>query len=231
MTQNVKTMDEWIAHLFQNNDLLRMGHCQQREGLNLGMGWLYYGLTRLFRPQKVVVIGSWRGFTPLVFSKALADNAEGGSVYFIDPSLADDFWKEGEKVRAYFQGYGAENIQHFLMTTQEFTESEVYQSLDDVGMVFIDGLHTEEQARFDFEAFEGKIFNKGLFLFHDSLSTAKVKSQDLYSPELHYERRVKFFIDTLKQKPDFQVFDLPFAKGLTMVRKVVSQPFPEEGSP
>jgi predicted O-methyltransferase YrrM len=213
-------MNEWIVQLFQNKDLLRMGHCQQLEDLNLGMGWLYYGLTRLIRPQKVVVIGSWRGFAPLIFSKALADNAEKGVVYFIDPSLADDFWNDRNRVQDHFQRYGVNNIQHFLMTTQEFVESDEYNALNDPGIVFIDGLHTEDQARFDFEAFENKIAENGIFFFHDSLSTVKIKCQDLYSPKLHYERRVKYFIDTLKVNTQWQVFDFPFANGLTLVRKL-----------
>ena len=213
-------MNAWIRQLFQNKDLLRMGHCQQFENLNLGMGWLYYGLTRLFQPQKVVVIGSWRGFAPLMFSKALADNNDKGLVYFIDPSLADDFWKDGKKVQDYFRSYQAHNIQHFLMTTQEFVKSDVYKSLDEVGIVFIDGMHTEAQARFDYEAFESKIADNGLILFHDSLSTDKVNSPKLYSSTTRYERRVRYFVDTLKSNKELQVFDLPFAFGLTLVRKV-----------
>jgi len=47
-------MDKWITRLFENTDLLRMGHCQQLEDLNLGMGWLYYGLTRLIRPKTLL---------------------------------------------------------------------------------------------------------------------------------------------------------------------------------
>ena len=220
-------MNEWISQLFQNKDLLRMGHCQQLEDLNLGMGWLYYGLTRLIRPQTIVVIGSWRGFTPLIFSKALADNAENeGLVYFIDPSLADDFWKDSQKVQDYFHSYGAHNIRHFLMTTQEFVESDAYISLENPGIVFIDGLHTEEQASFDFEAFEKKITENGLFFFHDSLSTAKTKSRRLYSPQLHYQRGVKFFIETLKLNPKWQVFDIPLANGLTLVQKNVQSVSP-----
>ena len=73
--------------------------------LNLGMGWLYYGLARLIRPTRVVVIGCWRGFAPLVFGKALADNAEGGTVTFIDPSLIDDTWANPEEVQTWFNRY------------------------------------------------------------------------------------------------------------------------------
>jgi len=220
-------MNDWIGQLFQNKDLLRMGHCQQLQDLNLGMGWLYYGLTRLLRPKHVVVIGSWRGFSPLIFSKALADNAEReGVVYFIDPSLVDDFWKDSGNVRDYFHSYGAHNIRHYLMTTQEFVETDAYHSLEKPGIVFIDGLHTEDQAQFDFEAFKNKIAENGLFLFHDSLSTAKTKSRDLYSPALQYQRSVKFFLETLKVNREFQVFDIPLANGLTLVQKIVQSVSP-----
>ena len=171
-------------------------------------------------PKKVVVIGSWRGFTPLVFGKALRDNTEGGVVYFIDPSLADDFWKDRNRVQGYFENYGANNIQHYLMTTQEFVESDEYQALDNLGIVFIDGLHTEEQVHFDYEAFEYKISENGMFLFHDSISIYKSSGRRLYSPEQSYERRVKFFIDKLKLNPQLQVLDFPFAKGLTLVRNI-----------
>jgi len=79
----------------------------------------------------------------------LADNTEGGEVHFIDPSMVDDFWKDPATVKEHFEGFGVENIRHYLMTTQQFIEPEPYRALDEVGIVFIDGLHTEEQARFD----------------------------------------------------------------------------------
>lgn len=194
-----------------------MGHCQRSEDLNLGMGWLYYGMTRLIRPKQIVVIGSWRGFTPLVFGKAMADNSEGGIVHFIDPSMVDDFWKDPAGVQSHFERFGVTNIQHYLMTTQQFTESEPYRALDEVGIVFIDGLHTEEQARFDYEAFKHKTASDGVFLFHDSIDLSKTNW--LYPPGLAYERSVKHFIEKLKSTEGIQVFDFPFAKGLTLVQR------------
>lgn len=210
-------MDEWIAQLFENKELLQMGHCQRLEDLNLGMGWLYYGLTRLIRPEKVVVIGSWRGFSPLIFGKALADNIEGGKVHFIDPSLVDDFWQDPQKVQEHFEDCGIDNISHYKMTTQQFVESEAYRILDNIGLVFIDGLHTAEQARIDYEAFQDRISENGVFLFHDSITISTTNW--LYSPDNAYERRVVDFIDNLKRNAQLQVLDLPFAKGLTIVRK------------
>jgi predicted O-methyltransferase YrrM len=209
-------MKEWIHTLFETKDLLRMGHYQRAEDANLGLGWLYYALARILRPSTIVVIGSFRGFAPLVFSKALADNSEGGQVWFIEPSLVDDFWKDSLAVRKFFGEFGASNIEHFLMTTQQFVMSEKYHLLAEVGIVFVDGYHSEEQARFDYQAFQDRLSAEGIVLFHDSV---RVRTSKMYGPDRLYEHRVKYFVDSLKNDPTLQVFDLPFGDGITLVRR------------
>jgi predicted O-methyltransferase YrrM len=194
-----------------------MGHLQRAGDLNLGLGWIYYGLARTIRPRTVVVIGSYRGFVPLVLGKALADNEEGGEVVFIDPSFVDDFWKDAEAVRNHFARHQVTNIRHFLMTTQDFVRSQAYESLGSLGMVFIDGHHSEEQARFDFEAFESRLAPGGMALFHD---TAGYRVSRMHGPERTYQHRVKDYVDSLKTDPRLQVFDVPFGDGVTMVRKI-----------
>ena len=210
-------MKDWIAKLFDCRDLTRMGHLQRIEDANLGLGWIYYGLARVIRPKTVVVIGSYRGFVPLVLGKALADNQDGGRVVFIDPSFVDDFWKNPQAVREHFARFEVTNVEHFLMTTQQFVRSEAHRSLDRLGMVFVDGYHSEEQARFDYEAFEGLLDADGIILLHDSL---RCDISRFYGAERPYERRVKCFVDELKQDMRLQVFDLPFDQGVTLVRKL-----------
>lgn len=210
-------MKSWIAKLFEQSDLLRMGHGQRAEDLNLGLGWLYYALARVVRPRHAVVIGSHRGYVPLVIARALQDNLEPGEVTFIDPSLVDSFWADPEAVRRYFVEHGADNIRHFRMTTQEFVETEAYRTLEEVGLVFIDGYHSEEQARLDYGAFEGRLGPRGFALFHDSMV---VRDDKVYGAEKAYEMRVKYFMDQLKADSRLQVMDLPFGvSGLTLVRK------------
>jgi predicted O-methyltransferase YrrM len=209
-------VEDWIKTLFASPDLLKMGHLQRAADHNLGLGWLYYGLTRVLRPDRVVVIGSYRGFTPLVFGRALSENLESGEVIFIDPSWVDDFWRDPQAVRAYFESFGVCNIRHYLMTTQQFVESEAYRGLENVGIVFIDGHHTEEQAEFDFLAFEPLLETSGMVLFHDS---AKIRKSKIYGTDHTYERTVKRLTDRLEQRPDLQVLDLPFGSGVTLVRR------------
>ena len=209
-------MKDWVAKLFEFPELTRMGHFQRIEDSNLGLGWIYYGLARAIRPKKVVVIGSYRGFVPLVLGKALADNGDQGEVIFIDPSLVDDFWKDPEAVQKHFQRFGVTNIQHFLMTTQQFAQSDAYHSLERLGMVFVDGYHSEEQARFDYETFEQMLTAEGVILFHD---TARCEISAFYGPERAYQHRVKCFTDKLKKNAQLQVFDLALDRGVTLVRK------------
>jgi predicted O-methyltransferase YrrM len=210
-------MKDWVSNLLAFADMARMGHLQRTEDANLGLGWIYYGLARVIRPKTMVVIGSYRGFVPLVLGKALADNADGGEVIFIDPSFVDDFWKDPQAVREHFCRFDLTNVRHFLMTTQEFVQSHAYRSLDGLGMVFIDGYHSEEQARFDYESFACLLEPNGVILLHD---TARCDVSRVYGAERAYERRVKCFIDQLKQDRGLQVFDLPFDQGVTLVRKL-----------
>lgn len=210
-------MNRWVQELYANEDFLRMGHFQRLEDHNLGLGWLYYSLVRVIRPRVVIVIGSWRGFAPLVFGKALGDNLEKGEVIFIDPSLVDDFWKDAQSVKSHFKSFGVTNINHFLMTTQQFVESETYKDLSDIGIVFIDGYHSKEQAKYDYNAFQHLLSEDGIILLHDSVSSCNSK---IYGKDKAYEHQVKYFIDELNQKKELQVFDFPFDRGVTLVRKL-----------
>lgn len=213
-------MQAWIAKLFENEDLLRMGHGQRAEDQNLGLGWVYYALVRVLRPQSIVSIGSWRGFVPMVLGKALADNGEGGEVIFIDPSMVDDFWKDPAAVTGHFAAHGLSNIRHFMNTTQEFIDTDAYRAIRPVGMLFVDGYHSAEQARFDHEAFRDKLTDDGIVLFHDSVW---VRTTTMYGPDRHYDHRVVDYMDELKKDPSLQVFDLAFAGGVTLVQRVRSR--------
>ena len=85
-------MQDWINNLFQDPQLLRMGHLQRLDDLNLGLGWLYYGLVRIARPETIVLIGSWRGFSPLVLAKGIKDNLEAGKVILDNSSFVGFRW-------------------------------------------------------------------------------------------------------------------------------------------
>lgn len=206
----------WIARLFEDSALTGMGQAQRVEDLNLGLGWIYYGLARLLRPRRVVVIGSYRGFAPMVFARALADNGEGGRVTFIDPSLVDDFWRDPTRVAAHFAHHGLANIDHHLLTTQDFVTSDAWRTLGEVGIVLVDGYHEEAQARFDHASFLPHLAADGYTLFHDSV---RERVSRIYGEGRAYTHSVTRYLDTLRADPAWQVLDLYQGDGLSIVRR------------
>jgi predicted O-methyltransferase YrrM len=198
--------------------MLQMGHGQSADDNNLGLGWLYYALARMQKCACVVVIGSAHGFVPLVLAKALADNACGGRVVFIDPSLASDFWTSPDRVESHFLDHGIHNVTHHLATTQEFVKSQAYADLGQVDLLFVDGMHTREQAKFDHESFRHKLSPGAFVLFHDSI---RKKRSRIYGKGKTYETTVVAYMDELKDRKDLQVMDFPFGSGLTLVRETL----------
>jgi hypothetical protein len=208
-------MEKYIRDLFANPDMLRMGHHQRGEDLNLGLGWLYYALGRILRPQRAVVIGSYRGFVPSVVAKSLLDNSEGGEVVFIDPSYADDFWTDPGSVAAHFRHLGTPNVRHHRKTTQEFVNTETYADLSDIGLLMVDGYHSATQARFDYLAFVDKLDDEAIVLFHDSVYD---KLSPIYGEDNPYRHSVCLFMERLQQTPGVEVFTLPFDSAVSLVR-------------
>lgn len=211
-------MKDWIDQLYSDPDMLAMGHLQRSEDANLGLGWIYYGTGRTIRPKTAVVIGSWRGFVPMVIAKALQDNGEGGRVIFIDPSLADDFWADASKVQQHFEHYGLNNIDHSKLTTEAFTKTDAYQKLGDVGLLFVDGFHDAIHAKIDYEAFKNKLSPNALTFFHDSVREFVTY---IYGKENSYTHDVFKYMEELEKDPELEVMNLPYASGVTMVRKKV----------
>lgn len=212
---------DWVESVLAHPALLAMGHGQRQEDRNLGLGWLYYALGRIVRPATIVCIGSWRGFVPIVLGQALRENGQGGRVVFIDPSLVDEFWVDPKRTREWFESFGLDNVVHHCVTTQEFVVSDAYRNLGPVGLLFIDGYHSAEQARFDHEAFVPRLAEEAVVLFHDSI---RPHSSGIYGDDKRYEHTVHRYIDELKRRPHLQVMDFPFASGVTLVCATVRWP-------
>ena len=205
----------WIDQIVSNPDLMWMGHGQTVPDRNLGMGWLYYALARMYRPCHVVCIGSWRGFVPMMFARGIQDNAHAGTVHFVDPGMVDDHWQSPERVSEWFDHYGVNNITHHKKTTQEFVETDVYRNLQDIDILFVDGYHSAAQAQYDHQAFVHKLSANSIVLFHDSVTR---NTSGIYGADSVYNYSVCDYIDQLRTQPNVQVMDFPFENGFTLLR-------------
>src|SRR3990172_3728787 len=141
-----------------------LGHNEDAANLNLGFGFLYYGLVRALRPRHVVVIGSGYGFSVVCLALGLKDNGE-GSLSFVDPSYSmlkhgplhtiggTSQWDDPQRVREHFRRFGVERIvTHFKLTSEEFFGTYRDRGLPGIDLAFIDGNHSYTAVRHDFLA-------------------------------------------------------------------------------
>ncbi|MBV6896578.1 class I SAM-dependent methyltransferase [Xanthomonas euvesicatoria] len=160
-------------------------------------------------PKNALIIGSGRGFVPILLAKALRDS-DGSQLSFVDPSFDDNFWKDKASVLAWFEEFGvADYIKHFLMTTQEYVERYLQGNAPTIDFLFIDGDHTYKGAATDFKLLWPHLKKDAIVLAHDTVSRSR-------NPYWNGPRKV--LLELASERPDLQQFDLPYGAGLTLLR-------------
>lgn len=206
-----------------------LGHHEERSRLNLGFGFIYYGLVRALRPEHVLVIGSGFGFSVVCLALGLKDNGT-GRLTFVDPSyslLTDgplrtiggtSQWSDPAKVRAHFDRFDVGDIvSHHKLTSGEFFARYGQLGLPGIDLAFIDGNHSYVAARHDFIACLGHSHKNSYLLLHDT---------HLYVREFLRHAGVKRLTRAIGARPeDFEMIDFPFASGVALVRVLHDGPW------
>ncbi len=199
-----------------------MGHNEDPTYLNLGFGFLYYGLVRSIRPSHVFVIGSGFGFSVVCFALALKDNGQ-GSLTFVDPSY--DFLKDGpfktiggrgtwnnpECVYRHFERFGVEDIvTHHRSTSENFFSHYEDMALPAIDLAFVDGNHSFKNVGHDFLQAAKRMKKNGYILLHDT---------NIYLREFIHHSGVKRWLSLIRDASDsFEMVNFPFSSGLAIVR-------------
>ncbi len=219
-----------------NPDLLRyifkharpLGHNEDAHNLNLGFGFLYYGLARTLRPEHVLVIGSGFGFSVVCLALGLKDNGL-GNLSFIDPSYSvfkhgpmatvggTAQWDDPQKVWSHFARFGVQHlVTHHKLTSAEFFAGPAH-SLPPVDIAFIDGSHSYTDVQQDFLNALHHTHRNSYVLLHDT---------NIYVRELVRHAGVKRWLKTIgKEKEHFEMIDFPFSSGVAMVRVLRDGPW------
>jgi predicted O-methyltransferase YrrM len=204
-----------------------LGHNEQTKNLNLGFGFLYYGLIRALQPRHTLVIGSGYGFSVVCLALGIKDNGK-GTLSFVDPSYSllkdgpfktvggTGRWDDPEKVRQHFSRFGVEEIvSHYKMRSDAFFASYRQQGLSPIDVAFIDGSHAYKDVRHDFlEVLSHSRKDTYIFL-HDT---------NIYIREILHHAGVNRWLKALKKEEDrFEVVNFPFASGVALVRVLQDQ--------
>jgi predicted O-methyltransferase YrrM len=198
------------------------GHNEEKSRLNLGFGFVYYGLVRAIRPRHALVIGSGFGFSVICLALGMKDNGM-GTLTFVDPSysLVKDgplqtlggrgTWSEPEMVEQRFRQFGVNGIvTHYRKRSDEFFPEYGRLGLPPIDMAFIDGNHSFKSVVYDFKQVLHQSHKNTYILLHDS--NIKVREMIRHSG-------VKRWIRTLKKHDKaFELVNFPLASGVALVR-------------
>jgi len=219
--------DAMLARILEHAPPL--GHHEDASRLNLGFGFLYYGLVRTLRPAHVLVIGSGYGFSVVCLALALKDNAV-GALSFVDPSdplLRDgphktvggvSHWDEPQQVQAHFERFGVAGI----VTHHRTTSAEFFQRHGDgpggrIDLAFIGGSHAFAHVRQDFIDVMRRAKRNSYILLHDT---------NLIVREMIGHSGVKRWLGVLRRDPEcFEIVDFPFSSGVAVVRVLRDGPW------
>jgi hypothetical protein len=128
-----------------------------------------YDLVAAMRPKKLVELGTHNGMSFFVFCQAMTEQNIDGSCYAVDTWEGDDHTGNyGEEVFNSVSSHCRENFRgcHYLLRMR-FDEAATKFDDDSLDIVHIDGLHTYEAVKEDFETWFGKVRPGGIILFHD----------------------------------------------------------------
>ena len=219
-------MQEFSLSSVVLEDILRFakpfGHNENVKKLNLGFGFIYYGVVRALRPKHVLVIGSGYGFSVVCLALGLKDNGK-GRLTFIDPAYSvlkngplatlggRGMWSDEERVRSHFQRFAVDNlITHYKMRSDEFFPIYERFNLPSIDLAFIDGSHAYKDVKYDFVNVLGRSKKNTYIFLHDT---------NIYIRELLKHAGVKKWLKFIKSRDEaFEVVNFPFSSGVALVR-------------
>ena len=145
-------------------------------------------------PKVFVELGTHKGMSFLTFSQSILENNLQTKAYAVDTWSGDhQAGYYGDEIYIELKDYIDENYPEFTflkkMTFDEAAESFENGSVD---LLHIDGLHTYEAVKHDFEVWFPKLSDRGVVIFHDTFE--KKKDFGVY----------KFWEEILKKYPGFE---------------------------
>ena len=174
----------WLKDRYQarghNNDT-------NKGGDNLGFGYYHYAMIRNLKPEHVLAVGSQRGFAPAVMAMACRDNGF-GLVHFVDAAL--DYRDPKDNVEVGKKSWGGiglwkevgmsywgdsgliDYLAMSVMTTEEYHRL-IHGPKNNLafkrkyGYIYLDGDHSYEGVKRDFELFRPHLAEGGILTMHD----------------------------------------------------------------
>jgi predicted O-methyltransferase YrrM len=132
--------------------------------------YLLYGLARALKPQVAVEIGSARGRSACYVGRALKENGS-GRLFAIDPHTHTNWNDENsvatlDEMKRNLKSLGIEKQVEII---RDVSERAAARWMIPIDMLFIDGDHSYEGVKRDWELFSPFVVPFGVVVFHDTL--------------------------------------------------------------
>ena len=156
---------------------------------------ILYALVRSMKPAVVVEIGSARGKSTCAIASGLRENGH-GKLYAIDPHLTTD-WNDISSVdtltilRRNIATLGLTKQVEIIRSSSEDAARDWSRSID---LIFIDGDHSYEGVKRDWEMFVKHVAKFGIVVFHDTIWDITPPDEWSWS-----DMGVPRFVDELRQ--------------------------------
>lgn len=152
------------------------GHNINKTQYFLGFGLIHYAFVRNTKPRNILCIGSRKGFIPAILALACKDNGL-GHVDFVDAGYGPEeptkhwsgvgFWKHIDPAEHFGKLGVSSHITTHIMMTKEFAQRHPDRTYQ---YIYIDGDHSYEGVKLDYNLFWSKLESHGLMVFHDIIA-------------------------------------------------------------
>lgn len=187
-------------------------HIDWASGLG-DSAWILYGLCRSMKPRICVEIGSARGKSACFVGMALKENG-GGKLYAIDPHAKTN-WNDSESVdtleviQSNLKSLGLEQI---VTLVRKASVEALKGWTEPIDLIFIDGDHSYEGIKADWEGFKPFMTPFSLVVFHDTLWDLKPDPK-WYRADMGVPR----FVEELRRE-GYQVLTIDRDWGVSIVQ-------------
>jgi len=235
---------EYIKHNLTNNgeEPVPYRWTHGATDLHLGDGLIVYSLVQHMRAKTCVCIGSGGGFIPRLITQARKDLYDQqifsgdpdfnwgdiGVTYLVDACNGIGGPNDLERENSFF------NTTFYPRLIKETSENAYYNyfTLQDIkiDLLFIDGDHSYEGVKLDFELYSKLLAPKGVIILHDSdenYSNSFIVSEDAKKDHYPFDGPAKF-VKELQENPEWNLVNLfnfrilrdkPSSTGITIINK------------
>lgn len=163
-------------------DLALKHHRLRSVAFHSGLGdsaWLLHGLVRSMKPRFCVEIGSAHGWSTCLIALALVENGN-GELWAFDPHI-ENTWSDGHPqttLSSLTRNLKKVGVSHRVHIVRSTTTDGADQLPAQIDLAFIDGDHSYEGVRSDWELIMPRMSEWGVIVLHDSLWDVNASNPD-----------------------------------------------------